>query len=146
MARPADLWSNVIPIDLVLLAGLLAYLAYATGGNGPIAVTGFDDANRIAGKAWFQIPAHLVVAGLLATRWPVIRLIGGILLVTLTLWMAVLTLGVIMAMGPVHGTDLVDLAIVLLLLVCYGAATYLTFRSVLQPERLTDADPPGQVT
>ena len=134
----------MIPIDLVLLAGLLAYLAYATGGNGPMAVVGFDDANRIAGKAWFQIPAHLVVAGVLATRWPVFRLIGGILLATLTLWMALLTFGVIVAMG--HATDLVDLAIVLVLLACYGAATYLTFRSVLQAEPSAEAGPPGQVT
>ncbi len=30
------IWNSVVPADLVLLAGLLAYLAFAIGAQGPM--------------------------------------------------------------------------------------------------------------
>ena len=140
----AHIWNSVIPADLVLLAALIAYLATAIGAQGPMAVYGHDDANRAAAGAWLPIPLHLATAALLATGRPVLRIGGGILVVTLLLWTAFMTIPVLGSLG--HGTDLADVGIVLVLLASYGGAAYLTFRSVHQPERSTEAGPPAQVT
>lgn len=142
--RRISIWNSVVPADLVLLAALIAYLATAIGAQGPMAVYGHDDANRAAAGAWLPIPLHLATAALLATGRRVLRIGGGILVVALLLWTALQTIMVLGSLGQY--TDPADVSIVLVLLACYGAATYLTLRNVLQPERSTEAGPSAQVT
>lgn len=138
--RHAYTWNSVVPADLVLLAALVAYLATTIGAQGLMAVYGHDDANRAAAGAWLPIPLHLALAAVLATGHPTLRILGAGLVVTLLLWTAFLTIAVLGSLG--HSTDLADVGIVLMLLACYGAATYLTFRSLLQPEAPAGAGPP----
>jgi hypothetical protein len=125
------IWDSVVPADLVLLAGLLAYLAFAIGAQGPMAITGDDDANRAAVDAWFQIPLHVGVAALLVagapTGRPYLRQLGGVCIGLLLLWMAVLTVGVLSQVGSY--TDLGDVGILAAILACYGIAAYFTYRS-----------------
>ena len=142
--RRISIWNSVVPADLVLLAALIAYLATAIGAQGPMAAYGHDDANRAAAGAWLPIPLHLATAALLATGRRVLRIGGGSLVVTLLLWTALQTITVLGSLG--NDTDLADVGIVLVLLASYGAAAYLTFRSVHQPERSTEAGPRAQVT
>jgi hypothetical protein len=63
-------WKSVAPADLVLLAGRIAYRAFAIGAHGPMALTGRDDANRASIDAWLTTPVHIAVAGLLALGGP----------------------------------------------------------------------------
>ncbi len=128
------IWNSVVPADLVLLAGLLAYLAFAIGAQGPMVTVGHDDANRAAADAWFQIPIHLGVAALLAVGGPIGRQLGGLCVALLFAWMALLTVGVLLNLSDYY-TDLGDVGIVSAILGCYGVAAYFTYRSAWQPER-----------
>lgn len=139
------LWNTVVPADLVLLAGLLAYFAYAIGADGPMVTAGHDDANRLAVDAWLQIPVHLAVAALLVAGAPnsrlVFRLLGGAILMLLWLFAVMSVIGVLLHLND-HYADLGDLAIASAILACYTIAGYLTYRGV--PQRLAPPETASQ--
>jgi hypothetical protein len=125
----------VTPV-LVLLAGLLAYLAYAAGDAGPMVVFGHGDANRAAAQAWQQIPIHGVLAIALAVGGPtgLRRLataagIAGLLL--LSIWTTLLSLLGITSFGDY--SDLADVVVSASLFLTYGGVLSLTLRNHIVP-------------
>jgi hypothetical protein len=115
---------------LILCAGSLAFVAYASGEFGPMVAFGRRDANDAIPDAWIQLPLHAGLAVLLligrprGLRWlawaPAV--VGLVLLVA---WAALLTL-VLVGRGITVDYPL-DYGRAVLLLLLYGAAMHLTF-------------------
>jgi hypothetical protein len=129
-----------VPVVLVLLAGLVGFLAHAAGEFGPMVVFGHADANRDIPLAWVQIPLHVVLAITLAVGGPtgpraLVRLAGLVVVLLHFMWMTLLTVLVITSLGDY--TDLPDLLAPLTLALMYGGAFVLT--QLAEPRPATSA-------
>jgi hypothetical protein len=124
-------WDRVVPSVLVLLAGLVAYLAYAAGDAGPMVVFGHGDADSHATEAWLQIPIHGVLALALVIGGPTgLRALGRAMgvagLLLLFIWTTFLSLLGITSFGDY--SDLADVLVSTSLFLTYGGALHLTLR------------------
>ena len=132
---PLDKRDGVVSIALLLLAGLVAYWAYALGASGPLVIFGQGDATRSVVDAWQQVPLHAAVATLLVLGgWngpPMItsgaRVAGVLLVSLLIIWTAALTVLNLVSLGD-H-SDPVDVFVAAALLVTYSCALILTRRA-----------------
>ena len=125
-------------VAAILAAAAVAYVAYASGEAGPMAMFGRGDANIAAANAWVQIPAHAAIALGFAAAAPVgLRLMGWVgsyfATVVLSLWATLMLLGGVAYLGDY--TDPLDVLVSALLLTLYAAAFALSRRSIASPLR-----------
>lgn len=121
---------RTVAVGLILIAGLVSYLASATGDGGPMTAFGHADADRLAANAWHQIPIHLALAGGLtvAGRSPLRRLAFGAAVAGIVLlgsWAAFLAAAVISALGDY--TDMDDVATCAALVSLYAGAAFIAW-------------------
>jgi hypothetical protein len=109
----------------------VAFIAYAAPDAGPIAIFGHEDTKDDPGQAWVQLPVHAALAIALAVgrpsgpRW-LARAVGVAGIGLLAMWMTLLTIAVLSALGDY--TDSADVLACVSLLLLYGGALYLTLR------------------
>jgi hypothetical protein len=129
-ARAFDtVWRSLIPAALILGAGLIAYVIQAAGEFGPNFVYGRGDANRAIPNAWIQLPLHAGLAfllvigrprGLLWLAWALGRAGLLLLVVGAAFWTLLIGPGAVVYVG------LLGLTVLLVPLLLYGVALYLT--------------------
>jgi hypothetical protein len=112
-------------IAAILIAGAVAYFAYAAGEAGPMVTFGRGDANIAAEDAWLQLPLHLAVALGFAVAGPIgVRSIAWsaswLATAALGLWAAYLLMLDLGSFGDY--ADVPDVVVSGILLVLYGAA------------------------
>lgn len=121
---------RIAAIVLILVAGVVAYLAYAEGDGGPLTSFGHRDADIQAVNAWHQIPIHIGLAiGLATAGISALRVIAGtataVGLIVMVAWAALLTISDVGALGDY--TDAADLTISATLLALYAAVVALAW-------------------
>ena len=118
---------NAAAAVLVLIAGVVAYIAYGAGENGPMVLFGRDDANKGVTDAWHQVPIHAALAGFLAFGGPrgsrLLTVAGVTGTALLLVWAGLLIVFGVGSMADGYWR-LADLLICLVLLAAYSGALF----------------------